>query len=148
MPNLIDKLIPKVDTLRQKAANKFGLPPFDMVRVVRTYTSGIVGDGSFTDDETELSPPPMIKFAGGDKLERGGKFDSRTMTATEVSLSYAEDWLQGDPKAAGQEVFYKLVERNSTTFAGTTYWVLTAVPEAMRDEICWKLSFRSRLFCA
>lgn len=148
MPNLIDKLITKVDTLRQKAADKFGLPPFDMYRVVRTYASGIIGDGAFVDVATKLSPPPMIKFQGGDVLERGGRDDQRTMTATEVSLSYTENWLQGDPKSSGQEVFYKLVERNSTTAADTTYWILTAVPEAMRDEICWILKFRNRLSCA
>lgn len=147
MPNLIDKLITKVDSLRQKAADKFGLPPFNMYRVIRTYTSGIIGDGAFTDVETLLSPPPMIKFTGGDVLERGGRQDDRSMTATEVSLSYPENWLQGEPKAAGVQVFYKLIERNSTTFADTTYWVLSAIPEAHRDEIGWILRFTRFTIC-
>lgn len=147
MPNLIDKLITKVDSLRQKAADKFGLPPFDMYRVIRTYASGIIGDGSYTDLETLLSPPPMVKFTGGDKLERGGKVDARTMTATEVSLSYTEDWLQGEGLVAGQECFYKLVERNSTTAADTTYWIMSAIPEAQRDEINWILKFRRYEIC-
>lgn len=147
MPNLIDKLIGKVDSLRQKAADKFGLPPFNMYRVLRTYSSGIIGDGAFTDSETLLTPPPMVKFSGEDVLTRGGRDDARVLEVTEVSLSYAENWLQGSPLAPGQECFYKLVERNSTTFADTTYWILTAVPEAMRDEICWKLKFRSLQVC-
>ncbi len=145
--NLIDKLITKVDSLRQKAADKFGLPPFNMYRVMRTYSSGIIGDGAYTDDSTLLSPPPMIKFAGGDALERGGRHDDRTMTAVEISLSYTENWLQGADRVAGQEVFYKLVERNATTEADTTYWQLTAVPEAVRDEIYWKLQFRRYEIC-
>jgi hypothetical protein len=150
MPNLIDKLITKVDTLRQKAADKFGLPPFDMYRVVRTYPSGIVmdeSDGPPVIEETLLRPPPMIKFRGGDVLERGGRRDDRTMQATEVSLSYTENWLQGDPKAAGQEVLYKLVERNSTTAADTTYWILSAIPETVRDEVCWMLNFKRYEVC-
>ncbi len=147
MPNLIDRLISKVDTLRQKAADKFGLPPFDMYHVSRTYTSGIIGDGAFTDVETLLSPPPMLKFAGGDQLERGGRSDDRTLTATEVSLTYTENWLQGQPRVAGVETFFKLVERNSTTEADTTYWQLSAVPEAMRDEICWILKFNRYVIC-
>lgn len=142
MPNLIDKLIPKVDLLRQKAADKFGLPPFNMYRVIRTYASGIIGDGSYTEAETLLSPPPMISFSGGDRLERGGRHDQRTMKATEVSLSYTEDWLQGEPLAAGQMIYYKLVDRNSTTAQDTTTWQLDRVPEQVRDQIYWELSFR------
>ena len=145
--NLIDKLITKVDLLRQKAADKFGLPPFDMYRVVRTYTSGIIGDGVYTEDSTLLSPPPMVKFDGKDKLERGGRHDQRTLTATEVSLSYEENWLQGEPAGAGEICYYKLVERNSTTLADTTTWILDAIPEAQRDEIGWKLSFRRFDMC-
>lgn len=147
MPNLIDKLIPKVDLLRQKAADKFGLPPFDMYRVIRTYTSGIIGDGAYTEVETKLSPPPAVKFSGGDRLGHGGRQDERKLTATEVSLSYEENWLQGEPLANGQVCYYKLVERNSTTAADTTTWMLDGVPEAIRDQLYWKLQFRRFDMC-
>lgn len=146
MPNLIDKLIPKVDLLRLKAANKFGLPPFDMYRVIRTYASGIIGDGSYTEAETLLSPPPMVKFDGKDALERGGRRDARTMEATEVSLSYAENWLQGE-LTSGQVCYYRLDERNSTTEADSTTWVLSAIPETERENIGWKLKFRRFDMC-
>lgn len=142
MPNLIDKLIPKVDLLRQKAADKFGLPPFDMYRVIRTYASGIIGDGAYTEVLTKLSPPPMIKFSGEDELERGGRHDLRKMKATEVSLSYTENWLQGEPLASGDMIYYKLVDRNSTTFQDDTTWVLDRVPEQARDQIYWELNFK------
>lgn len=147
MPNLIDKLIPKVDLLRQKAADKFGLPPFDMYRVIRTYASGIIGDGSYTESETLLSPPPMVKFDGGDRLERGGRHDQRTMVATEVSLSYTENWLQGETLSSGQVCFYRLDERNSTTNADSTTWILSAIPETERENIGWKLKFKRYDMC-
>lgn len=147
MPNLIDKLIPKVDLLRQKAADKFGLPPFNMYRVIRTYASGTIGDGSYTESETLLSPPPMVEFSGGDDLERGGRRDARKMKATEVSLSYTEDWLQGEGLTSGQQCYYKLVDRNTTTFQDTTTWVLDRVPEQTRDQIYWELNFRRFDMC-
>lgn len=147
MPNLIDKLIPKVDLLRQKAADKFGLPPFDMYRIVRTYASGIIGDGSYTEDSTKLSPPPMINFSGKDELQRGCRNDQRMMKATEVSLSYTENWLQGEPSVAGQITYYKLVDRNSTTAQDPTTWVLDRVPEQARDQIYWELNFRRFDMC-
>jgi hypothetical protein len=147
MPNLIDKLIPKVDLLRQKAADKFGLPAFDMYRVIRTYASGTIGEGSFTEASTKLSPPPMVKFTGADQLERGGKRDARKMKATEVSLSYTEAWLQGSTLSAGQICYYKLVDRNSTTQQATTTWVLNAIPDQTRDQIYWELDFNRFDMC-
>lgn len=142
MPNLIDKLIPKVDLLRQKAADKFGLPAFNMYRVIRTYASGTIGEGSYTEVSTLLSPPPMIKFTGADELQHGGRRDARKMKATEVSLSYTENWLQGEPLAAGDIIYYKLVDRNTTTSQDPTTWVLEKIPEQERDQIYWELDFR------
>lgn len=144
--NLIDRLTSKVDTIRQKAADRFGLPAFDMYRVYRTYSSGIIGDGAFVDVSTVIYPTPKIVFKGQDVLEHGGRFDKRTMTATEISLTYTENWLQGDPKAAGEQCFYKLVERNGQG-ADTTYWILDRVPEAKREEINWELNFKRFTVC-
>lgn len=146
MPNLIDKLINKVDTIRQAAANKFGLPAFDMYRVIRTWTSGIIGDGAFTDQIDVMYPTAEVTFKGGDKFEHGGRFDDRTMMVKEISLTYSENYLRGDPKTAGQECFYKMVERN-TQGKDTTYWVLNAQPSINRGNINWELSFRRYTVC-
>jgi hypothetical protein len=146
MANLIDKLINKVDSLRQKAADKFGLPAHNLYRVVRTWSGGEIGGGSVTTVETLITPTPQIEFTGGQRLDPHGRVDDRRMVATEISLTYTENFLQGDPKAAGQEVFYKLVERNSQG-ADTTYWVLANIPLVVRDEIYWKLEFSPYLVC-
>lgn len=147
MPNLIDKLISRVDAIRQKAADKFGLPAHDMYRVLRTYASGEIGSGSFTDLETEITPTPRIKFTGGLRLDVNGLVDDRKMKASEISLTFTENFLQGDPKTAGQECFYKLVERNSQG-ADTTYWQLVDIPECNRDEINWLLEFKHYTVCS
>lgn len=146
MPNLIDKLINKVDTVRQKAADRFGLPAHDVYRVVRTYTGGVIGDGAYTDQTDIIYPTPAVKFTGQDTFENGGRFDNRSVTLTEVSLTYQENWLQGDPKSPGQECFYKLVERNSQG-ADTTYWILTSVPEVVRGEVYWMLKMHRFTVC-
>lgn len=147
MPNLIDKLIPKVDTLRQRAADRFGLPAHNMYRVFRTWSGGSIGEGTSTDIETLITPTPKIVFAGQNKLFPHGIDDDRTMTATEISLTYQENFLQGEPRAAGQECFYKLVERNGQG-ADTSYWMMTSIPIVLRDEICWKLTFKNYTVCS
>lgn len=147
MPNLIDKLISKVDTVRQKAANKFGLPAHNMYRVMRTWSGGEIGSGTATDVETLITPTPHIEFSGGLRLEHHGLTDKRKMKAKEVSLTFTENFLQGTPKLAGQECFYKLVERNGQA-ADTTYWIMINTPLVARDEINWELEFMSYTVCA
>ncbi len=146
MPNLIDRLIPKVDTLRQRAADRFGLPAHNMYRVFRTWSGGELGSGVSSDLVTLITPTPKIKFAGEDRLFPHGREDNRTMSATEISLTYTENFLQGDPKLPGQECFYKLMERNGQG-ADTTYWILVSTPEVIRDEICWTLHFKNFTVC-
>lgn len=146
MPNLIDKLIGKVDTVRQRAADKFGLPAHNMFRVLRTWDGGAIGYGTPTTVETLITPTPHIEFAGKDRLDPQGLVDARTMTATQVSLTFQENFLQGQTLGAGQECYYKLVERNGQG-ADTTYWILTAIPEVERNKIGWKLQFRVFTVC-
>lgn len=146
MPNLIDKLITKVDTLRQRAADKFGLPAFDMYRVIRTYSSGIIGEGNYTETQDIIYPTPVVKLSGEDVLEHGGRFSKRSMAASEISLTYVQGWFYGEPKGAGQEVFYKLAERNGQGQA-TTYWQLITIPLVQRDEINWVLEFKPYVVC-
>lgn len=146
MPNLIDNLIAKVDLVRQKAADKFGLPAHNMYRVLRTYASGEVGNGSFIDADTLITPTPKIEFTGADSLNKFGRSDDRKMKASEISLTFTESFLEGTGLVAGQEVYYKLVERNGQG-AATTYWILDRTPLVARDEINWVLEFRNYTRC-
>jgi len=146
LPNLIDRLITRVDLIRQKSADKFGLPAHNMYRVLRSWSGGQVGDGTPTVTETLLTPTPHVKFGGKDKLLPIGREDDRKMVATEISLTFQEDFFTGGTLPVGQEIFYKLVERNGQG-AATTYWILDRTPEVMRDEVCWKLTFTHYTVC-
>ena len=140
-PNLVDKLITKVDNLRQTFADKFGLPNFDLYRVVRTWSGTEIGDGTATSVVTKITPTPKVTFRGGEQLMSAGREENRTMRAENISLTYTENYLQGDPKAPGVEVFYKLVERNGQA-ADTTTWILSSVPDAKRSQVGWVLDFK------
>lgn len=152
MANLIDKLTPKVDRLRQKAADKFGLPAHNMYRVIRTWSGGELGNGTPADAETLITPTPKIdfttqhEFKPQDRLDPHGRVDDRGMTATGVSLTFTEDFLQGESLSPGQECFYKLVERNSQG-ADTTYWQLATTPIVLRNKLSWELHFTHYTVC-
>ena len=141
MSNLVDKLIPKVDLLRQTFADKFGLPAYDLYQIVRTWSGGELGAGTATSVVTKITPTPKVTFKGGEHLLTAGREEDRTMQAANISLTYVENYLQGDPKAAGVEVFYKLVERNGQA-ADPTTWILSGVPQAQRNKIGWLLDFK------
>lgn len=147
MPNLIDKLTAKVDLLRQKAADKFGLPAHNMYRVIRTWSGSEVHSGTPTDVETLITPTPRIKFSGELELIQIGLEDKRNMKAYEISLTYTENYLQGHPLAANQECFYKLVERN-TQGADTTYWIMSNIPLVQRGKLQWVLEFKPYTVCS
>jgi hypothetical protein len=147
MPNLIDKLISKVNTVRQKAADKFGLPAHNMYRVLRSWSGNEIGVGTPTDLETLITPTPKIEFTGKIELTQFGLEDKRKMKASEISLTFQENFLQGDPKLPGQECFYKLVERNGQG-ADTTYWTLINIPLVEREEINWVLEFGPATVCS
>jgi len=146
MPNLIDKLISKVDAVRQKAADKFGLPAHNMYRVLRTWSGLEVGVGTPSDVETLMTPTPHITFSGSLELTKHGLEDKRKMTATEISLTYTENFLQAEPRQPGQQCFYKLLERNGQG-ADATYWVLSNIPLVVREEIYWELEFIPAVVC-
>ena len=140
MPNLIDRLITKVDTIRQRAADRFGLPSYNLYRVIRTYTGDEVGEGSYTDSNALITPTPMVEIKASDMLQGGGRVEVGTMVAKEISLNYTEAYLKGTGLAANQACFYKLTERNSQATA-TTYWIITSV-RPHREELNWVIDFK------
>ncbi len=146
MPNLIDKLISKVDTVRQKAADKFGLPSFNVYRVLRTWSGGELGNGTASDVVTVLEPTPKVEFTGGYRLDHDGLMDERKAKVTELSLNYLSDFLTGSPRVAGQECIFKFVERNGQG-QPDSYWTLTAPPIVNRDEIYWELELSHYVVC-
>lgn len=148
MANLIDRLITRVDRIRQRInVTSVGVRRFKLYRVVRTWSGGEVGDGTSSSAVLEITPAPAITLGKApDPLNGRGRVEVGSMVASEVSLSYTEAQLM-PALTAGQELYYRLVEANPAQAYHTTYWVLSGNPEADRCEtpagnIQWILSFR------
>jgi hypothetical protein len=134
-PKLIDRLIPKVDRIRQRInVAKVGVRRFQLFRVIRSWDGGEVGDGVPSYDQQEITPAPAIALADSrDALNGRGRVEVGSMEATEVSLTYEQTYLM-PVLYPGQECYYKLVEMNVPQAQRTTFWILKNSPEADRCE--------------
>lgn len=148
MANLVDRLITKVDKIRDRVnVNKVGVRRYRLFRVIRSWDGLEVGAGNATLQVDEILPVPAIQLGGEpDRLFGRGRQQDDSMRASEVSLSYTENFLEGQPLTAGQECYYKLIELNAAQASDTTYWIMLRRPEADRCEttsgnIQWKMIF-------
>lgn len=102
---LVDGLLGAVDELRD-LGRRFGVRPFSFHRVIRTWSGASIGEGSFTDVLTEITPRPIVhpftETMGG-KLEPCGLMEAGLVKLTEVSLTYTYGELTGTGLAANQE---------------------------------------------
>ena len=140
MSKLIDRLVSKIDLIRQRVnVDKIGVRRYSLTRVIRSWDGGEVGAGISTKNEQIITPAPAITLGQTkDAMSGRGRIEAWTMIANEVSLSYTEAFLY--PSQAngglirGQELYYRLDELNPTQAASPSYWVLACRPEADRDE--------------
>lgn len=95
--NLVDSLIPGVvDGLRGDLHPLFGVRAFRVYTLRRTYPSGVIGGGIFTDVLTEITPQPLVKpWHLRYDLEPCGLNEAGYVSLSEVSLTYTEAELTG-----------------------------------------------------
>lgn len=131
---LVDRLIPIVDRIRDRVNDRLvGVRRFRLIRVVRTWSGGEVGDGTTTLAEMEILPRPAIEIGSNrDQMNGFGRVRTGKMTATEISLTYTEADLFPS-LTAGQELYYRLVDLNTHEQANT-YWHLDKIPDPDRCE--------------
>jgi len=112
--NLIDQLLPMIDSLRGTLHPMFGVRAFRVYTVLRTWAGQMVGDGDFTDVVTELTPQPRIEQWDGYKwvLMPSGVHEDGLIRMTEVSLTYTHAELTGalDAGQRNQQFFFRLVD--------------------------------------
>ena len=110
---LIDDLVTDViDGLRSELHPLFGVRAFNVSTVVRTWSGGSVGDGTFTDVEVVLDPQPLVHpFTSFRRdMEPCGFDDAGGVKLTEVSLSYTYTELLACPAPTGSEHLIKITE--------------------------------------
>lgn len=110
--DLVDDLVPTVDDLRDELHADFGVRQFRCYLVKAIWSGGLVGIGSKRISYVkELIPSPKVKLDDRHDLTPGGLQETGTATLTEISLTYTQAQLLGEPMAAGEEFFYLLTDR-------------------------------------
>jgi hypothetical protein len=142
---LVDSLIPDViDGLREDLHPTFGVRAYRVYRVVRTWSGRNAGEGVSSDDAGELRPQPRVAMWNGLKYVQAqcGIRELGDVMLTEVSLTYSEGQLTGQPLARNVEIFYAIGEANGQASA-LRLWMLTAPPFIDRErDMGWVLHLR------
>lgn len=108
---LVDSLVGDViDELRDDLHTQFGVRAYRVYRVIRTWTGPAVGEGTFTDEAHELRPQPLVTVWDGLRFVQAvcGIEEMGEIKLTEISLSYTEAQLLGQPLASNQELVIAL----------------------------------------
>lgn len=103
---LVDSLVTDViDGLRGDLHPQFGVRPYRVFAVRRSWTGGEIGVGAPLDRETELEPQPRVQNLGRYEQTPGGINESGEVKVTEVSLTYSFEELTGEGAqlSAGEE---------------------------------------------
>lgn len=110
---LVDSLVADViDGLREQLHPQFGVRPYRLYRLIRTWSGSIAGEGTVTDVAHELRPQPKVHVWDGLRYVQAvcGIEELGEVKLTEVSLTYTHAQLTGKPLAANQEAFIGLGE--------------------------------------
>lgn len=142
--NLIDGLLPIVDDLRSSLNADFGTRPFKCYVVRRHWTGERRGEGTLVwDSETEITPAPRVDLGSlFHRLSDLGLESDGEIVLREVSLTYTEAELTGQPLADNEECFIRLVEGQGQGIVSRDFVLATSKrPEPDREkDIGWRVT--------
>jgi len=142
---LVDSLVPDViDGLREQLHPVFGVRAYRVYRVIRSWSGGEIGEGEMTDVAGELRPQPRVKIWDGLKFVQAvcGIRELGDVKLTEVSLTYSDADLTGQPLEAHQEMFLALGEAHGQA-SPLRLWAHTQPPFIDREvDMGWVLHLR------
>ncbi|HSR79093.1 MAG TPA: hypothetical protein VLN57_21145 [Xanthobacteraceae bacterium] len=142
---LVDSLVPDViDGLREELQPTFGIRAYRAYRVVRTWSGRVAGDGTSIDVGAELRPQPRVKVWDGLQFTQAicGIRELGDVKLTEVSLTYTDADLTGQPLARNQEMFLAIGEANGQG-SPLRVWCHTQPPFIDREkDMGWVLHLR------
>lgn len=142
---LVDSLVPDViDGLREQLHPDFGVRAYRVYRVIRTWSGDVEGDGDPTDAAAELRPQPRVKIWDGIRWVAAvcGIRELGEVRLTEVSLTYTEEQLTGQPLDKNQACFLAIAEAHGQG-SETRLFGNTRPPFIDREkDMGWVLSLR------
>lgn len=141
--NLLDELVHCVDSIRAEVAADVGTRQYRVFTVVRTWSGDERGDGTFSDVEEELTPPPMVEaFRRTDRLEPSGLDEADVVKVSLVSLTYTEAELAGGGLGKTQQWLVRLKDAHGQGIR-TRDFVLEGSPWADRAKtLGWTFNLR------
>lgn len=107
---LVDSLVEVIDGLRGELHPTFGVRPYRVFVVRRSYEGQTIGDGPFVDREVELLPQPKVWNFGKYELNPGGLNERGETKLTEVSLTYNHEDLAGAQLGESEQLLYRVGE--------------------------------------
>lgn len=139
---LIDDLVPDViDGLRAELHPLFGVRAFRVFTVVRQWSGGSIGDGTFTDTEVELEPQPLVHpFMNLRRDQEPCGFDvAGRVKLTEVSLTYTQAELLACEAPVDSQYMLRIAEAHGQAQANK-FFVHTKPPYPDRiEDMGWVL---------
>lgn len=142
---LVDSLVPDViDGLRDTLQPAFGIRAYRVYRVIRTWSGRVAGDGAAGDVGAELRPQPRVKVWDGLQFTQAicGVRELGDVKLTEVSLTYTDADLTGQPLARNQEMFLAIGDANGQG-SPLRVWCHTQPPFIDRErDMGWVLHLR------
>lgn len=113
-PNvLVDSLVVDViDGLRGELHPQFGVRPYRVYTVRRSWSGEMLGEGDAIDTVRELTPQPRVLVWDGFRWTASpiGTEEEGRVRVTEVSLSYRHDELVGDDLQPNEEWLIRISE--------------------------------------
>jgi hypothetical protein len=145
---LADALVGVVDEVRSLIHAELGTRPNRVFLVRRVWSGAIAGDGSPTDTEVEILPPPRVTdLALRATLRPAGREEEGDVLLTEVSLRYAEAELYPTGLPKNVEAAYRIDEAHGQ--ARASRWLVPASnPVARRgdhagDQSDWAITLKA-----
>jgi hypothetical protein len=143
LDNLVDDLVPVVDSLRADLYQSMGNRQFNVHVIKRRWSGAERGDGDVTVlSDITLSPMPNFVDETTWELMSHGRVEEGEAGLTEVSLTYSEDELTGGTLAVNEECYLAVVDARGQ---GVTpmYFVISRPPVTDRDQnIGWVLALK------
>ena len=131
---LVDGLVPTIDDLRSTLHAQFGVRPYRVFTVSRTWTGQVVGEGSSNDTEIEILPRPRVREWSQleYKLQAMGRDLSGAVVVDEVSLTYSYPNLAG----AGDECteFFIRIDEGSGHSNPSRFYIHAKPPYVDREK--------------
>lgn len=142
-----DRLSKAIDRVRRRVHGVLGTRTYRVQRVIRSWSAGVLGEGTPSLDVLELEPRPLVELTNRDRHNpAAGRESVGDLVITQVSLSYSVDQLQ--PKLApGQECAYRIIDMGGQQ-QPDQWAVLAADPISRRgdrqgDNSDWKLILKN-----